>query len=36
MAEGELYGHFKLMKPYVAARAQEERMRTVDALKRIT
>lgn len=34
IAEGELYGIFKLMKPYVAMRAREERIRTVNALKR--
>ncbi len=34
IAEGELYGIFKLMKPYVAMRARAERTRTVNALKR--
>jgi uncharacterized protein YndB with AHSA1/START domain len=33
-AEGELYGLFKLMEPYVARIAQHERNRTVAALKR--
>lgn len=34
LAEGELYGIFKLMQPYVAIRAREERTRTVDVLKK--
>jgi uncharacterized protein YndB with AHSA1/START domain len=32
-AEGELNGPFKILKPYVAARALEERYRTVEILK---
>jgi uncharacterized protein YndB with AHSA1/START domain len=32
-AEGELFGLFKLLKPYVAMRAREERKRTVAVLK---
>jgi len=34
LAEGEMYGVFKLMKPYVAMRAREERKRTIEALKK--
>ncbi len=32
-AEGELFGLFKLMEPYVALRARQERKRIVDMLK---
>jgi uncharacterized protein YndB with AHSA1/START domain len=34
LAEGELYGLFRLLEPYVAIRARMERERTVDTLKR--
>jgi hypothetical protein len=33
VAEGRLFGLFKLMQPRVARIAREERTRTVDALK---
>lgn len=33
-AVGKLYGIFKLMRPYVALRAREERKRTVEILKK--
>lgn len=33
-AEGELYGLFRVLEPYFARRAEEERKRTVDVLKR--
>lgn len=33
IAEGKLYGIFKLMQPYVAIKARRERKRTVVALK---
>jgi len=32
-AEGELFGIFKLLEPYIALRAREERIRTVRTLK---
>jgi uncharacterized protein YndB with AHSA1/START domain len=34
LAEGELYGLFRLLEPYVAIRARMERERTVATLKR--
>lgn len=34
VAKGELYGLFKLMRPYVALRAREERIRTLKVLKK--
>ncbi len=34
IAEGRTFGIFKLMEPYVALRARQERKRTVDALKK--
>lgn len=34
LAAGELYGIFKLVQPYVAVRAREERKRTLDVLKK--
>lgn len=34
IAEGQLYGLFKLLEPYVAAKARRERKRTVEALKK--
>jgi uncharacterized protein YndB with AHSA1/START domain len=34
VALGKLYGIFKLMQPYVAVRAREERTRVVDVLKK--
>ncbi|MCF7804014.1 MAG: SRPBCC family protein [Candidatus Marinimicrobia bacterium] len=33
-AEGKMFGLFKLMQPYVAMRAKEERIRTVEMLKK--
>jgi len=33
LAEGELYGIFKILEPYVANRAHEERIRTVRTIK---
>jgi len=32
-AEGELFGLFRIMEPYVEMRARQERIRTVDVLK---
>ena len=34
LAVGKLYGFFKLMQPYVALRAREERKRVVEVLKK--
>lgn len=34
LALGKLYGIFKIMQPYVALRAREERIRVIDVLKR--